>query len=263
MSVTGMMTMRMHRLMLMAGCGLFLSALPCSAADPHRPGKAEVVLTVKDRLAQCVEEMDRAHRLQCYDDVAVEQGVMEGGKRDQERKIMGNFGFWNVIVKTTEMLDNKVYLKLAAKDYEESRTGYRRRPELVIRCQERTTDLYVDWKAILTNASRRYAKLYINYKFDGGPMAGAEWEYSLDRYSIFAPNAVDLIKIMKDKKAFAVELTPYGETAQMVVFELEGLPAALDVLIKECYGDTPEKMPGSGIPDATKSPLENPSEDLP
>lgn len=112
------------------------------------------------------------------------------------------------------------------------------KPRLVIRCQERRTEVYVD---IGMSASVEFGKSKrhtVRVRFDDAPASREEWSDSTDDKALFAPNPIALARRAARAKTLAFEFTPFNAGTQVATFALTGSDAVVAHVAATC-GWTP------------------------
>ncbi len=197
------------------------------------------------RIEICTREPSLTSRIVCYDEIARDYGFKTAEDiKTQEVKMEGR-GFWNITKRKTEMGDEMIYLKLDSIEPVVSRGGTRRNPTFVIRCGSKKTDAYLDWKTPLAEYKVFVRKQPIMVKMDSEPIIAQEWDLSEDNHAAFSPKPIDFVKKLKEKSKLVLVVTPYADKTATLVFPLQGIDGALDVLVKECYNKKPAPVPAT------------------
>jgi hypothetical protein len=107
---------------------------------------------------------------------------------------------------------------------------------LVVRCQSRKTEIFVNWNEYLGDDSR---DVYNEWKRVtvrvGSELAKTErWDVSTDNEATFAPSAVALAKRFAKADRLVLEVVPYGENPATAVFPLKGANSALKAVAANC-----------------------------
>ena len=191
---------------------------------------------LKSKLEACAKvTSDIAERLHCYDEIAKRYGfIAEEDLQDTDKKL-AQYGFWNIVERSSEIAGTTIYLKLDSVNAIRTASGTERKPTLILRCKDKMTDVYLDWGNPLKHTKGREKKMYLEYKFDDQEEVPQEWDLSIDFYSAFSPYPVDFVREMKGKKKAVFRLTPYGQGMASVLYKLEGFEQALSVLVNKCY----------------------------
>ena len=112
------------------------------------------------------------------------------------------------------------------------------KPRLVIRCQERRTEVYVD---VGMPASVEYGKddrHTVRLRFDDAPVTQEAWTDSTDDKALFAPNPIQLAHRVARAKTVTFEFTPFNAKAQTATFDVTGADAVVTHVARAC-GWTP------------------------
>jgi len=179
-------------------------------------------------IARCAALESPVARLACYDAVAEKQGVAGGALTDTETP--EGAGRWKLIAKTSPIDDSQnVTLLLAADEPIHSSWGTRE-PQLIARCQENKTEVYVAWDVFLGTD-----RVPVLERFDREPAHTRKWGTSTDHKAAFYPDSdVALLKKMLQHEKLLLQLTPYGESPVLASFDLQGLSAVLPTLQAAC-----------------------------
>jgi hypothetical protein len=193
----------------------------------------EMELTIHDKVGTCVDVSDSILRLQCYDKMAAEMGMIAPDKTERQEQKLATFGFWKVLSSQNALGEELTYLKIYSNAPVKTMSGIKKEPEFVIRCKLKKTDVYLDWKGPLSPPHKE--KMFLSYKIDELPKVSTDWELSLDKFAAFSPEPIEFVRSLKDKKNLLFEFTPLNETVKTVAFTLDGLDNALDMLVQRCY----------------------------
>lgn len=191
--------------------------------------------TFLDDLSRCANIPERVMRIQCYDELSTESGFMTRAKKEEQEKIIDKIGFWQVVVSEDKMGEQTMYLKLYANDIIRTGAATEKKPELVLRCYRKNTEVYLDWKSLLTE-NRAYIKsIYVTSRFDSENAMQKDWQLSLDKNAAFAPDTINFVRQMKEHGVLTLELTPYNMSSTTLAFTLNNFDKALEILVKRCY----------------------------
>jgi hypothetical protein len=183
----------------------------------------------------CAAGTDRAGRLDCYDDIATKAGVMKESTQAEQRKVIDKIGFWEISSQYNDVGREVISLKLQPVNSVTLGTSVKKMPEFIIKCSDRHTDAYVDWKGPLSYETQYVKHFWVTVRIDSGDSADQMWDLSIDKRAVFAPSAVDFIKQLKTASRLQVQLTPVHESEVTLVYGLQGFNDALDILVKRCY----------------------------
>ncbi|MCB9964942.1 MAG: hypothetical protein H6855_02525 [Rhodospirillales bacterium] len=108
-------------------------------------------------------------------------------------------------------------------------------PVLVIRCRENTTDVIFNAQSSFTPVYGEYDKASIRYRIDDKKAVSQYWGESTDNDAAFAPNAISLLRQMKDAEMLRIEFNPFNSNPATVEFDLRGLRPHLEEVAKTCH----------------------------
>lgn len=107
-------------------------------------------LAVEDKeIATCAANSNDVQRLACFDQLAERHGLTA---KTVETKFAGK-GKWYTSTKTDPLTDKSVYVAMLDADQGSGRYG--KTIDLVVRCQNNTTELYINWQSYLGMDSTR------------------------------------------------------------------------------------------------------------
>lgn len=192
------------------------------------------------RIQVCATDPSLASRMVCYDEIARDYGYKTSEDIKTQEEKVGDHGFWRIVKKLNEMGDEVIYLKVDSVEPVVTRAGTRRTPTFTIRCVGGKTDAYIDWKAALADYKVFIQKQQVSYKIDGSSLIDQDWELSQDNHAAFAPDPIEFIKKLTGRSKLALIITPYTDKSATLIFPLQGLPTALNVLVERCYN--PKKL---------------------
>jgi type VI secretion system protein VasI len=179
--------------------------------------------TLAKEIAKCAAIQGDLERLECYDQLARNLGLVETSETEPAA---GNGG-WIVNTKTNPVDHSRtVTLILTA---EEGKSRWGTSIILVLRCASNETELYINWldylgseASVLTRVDREKAKTQ-------------RWNLSTDSKATFYPrNSIIFIKRLISAKQLVAQVTPYGESPVTAVFNLAGLSNAIKPLQETC-----------------------------
>jgi len=126
-----------------------------------------------------------------------------------------------------------VFLWTEALETIPDRFGQPMTPTLLIRCQENTTSVAINWEMYLGIGESQ-----IIYRIDRLPAETQEWRLSTNREAIGLWNgssAIPFINRLFDREMLLARITPYGESPVTAVFRIGGLKAAAAPLMEACH----------------------------
>ena len=163
-------------------------------------------------------------RLECYDNLARERGLM--GPQAQPTDIKGK-GDWRVSVDTNPIDDSTTVTLVLPSESGKSRWG---RPiNLVARCKSNTTELYINWNDYLGSEAKVTTRV--------GDMAAntKNWSLSTDSQATFYPRGdIGFLKEMMRADRLVAQVTPYNENPVTAIFDTAGMENAIEPLRTTC-----------------------------
>lgn len=192
--------------------------------------------TLEESLGRCADLKDRGVRMTCYDNVVEGIGFMSAERVSENEKQLGKVGFWQMSKK--ESMDGTVqtYLRLESSNKVESRDGSERQPVLVVRCTTGKTDVFLDWKALVTpNPRETTQRATVTYYTNLSDQKTEDWEVSTDKFALFAPDSVTFIRLLMNQKKMTMKFVPEGSSVKTVFFDISGIETAINTIVKSCY----------------------------
>ena len=107
-------------------------------------------------------------------------------------------------------------------------------PNLVIRCMERKTSLFVETGM---SAQPEYGTLdghTIELRIDDGRKIVQQWTESTDNKALFAPAAVKLARELGTANTVVLRFTPFNSSPQVATFSLRGISSHLGEVANTC-----------------------------
>jgi type VI secretion system protein VasI len=118
---------------------------------------------------------------------------------------------------------------LAFLDADQGSGRYGGTVDLVVRCKDNSTELYINWKSYLGMDTTS-----ITHRIDKEKAISTSWLVSTDHKSAFMRSPVATLKRMVGGQSFIANVTPYGESPVTAVFDIKGADAALRDVRKGC-----------------------------
>lgn len=150
---------------------------------------------------------------------------------DQDRASQG----WQLSEGTSAMDDSKTVALSRTADGNLAGWLQATRPELVARCEENRTLVYLVTGVSLNPELGRYEEYTVRLRMDDGPARTQRWRGSTDDKAIFAPDPIPLLRQLAAADTLKVELTPFNASAQVITFRVAGLNEQLGVLAASCH----------------------------
>jgi type VI secretion system protein VasI len=183
-------------------------------------------------LKQCAA-MDNDHwRLQCYDTLTG-RFTKPAAAPQTSAALAGDTGRWQTRRERSKLADTEdVFLLLQSDDQVSNRFGRKDYVEMVVRCMENTTSLYMSWPLFLTTGTMK-----LEIRFDKRPMQTMWWQSSTDYKAIglwSGGSAIPFAKAMIAAEEMVVRLVPHGENPETVTFTVRGLNNSIEPVRKGC-----------------------------
>ena len=170
-------------------------------------------------LARCGAIATPSERLVCYDALAKSLA--------STKSTPGGVGEWQLSGETNPVDDTRtVILHLVATS---GQSVYGQPIVMVLRCQTHKTEVYVDWGSYLGDDA------VVTTRVGSGDAKTKLWDVSTDHTGTFYHG--DKVAFIKDLMAvdrFVAQLTPYNANPITAVFEVTGLPTAVQALREDC-----------------------------
>lgn len=122
-----------------------------------------------------------------------------------------------------------VTLQVFARNTQQDKFGRPISASLYLQCANSRTDVFVNTDTFVSTHS-----VPVMHRIDAGAPATKQWRVSTDYEALFAPQAIGLIKSMKDGTEFRVRFTPHGESSVEFLFPIAGLDWHLGEFRKAC-----------------------------
>lgn len=197
------------------------------STPPARPEKSPSAQdssgVPKKEVALCAAEANTVKRLECYDNLAV--------RHDQAPKetvtSAASKGKWITKTNTDPLTDKSVFLALLGA--ESGKGTYGDAVSLFVRCQNNTTEAYINWNSFLGSDG-----IQVTSRIDKNPAKTSTWDISTDHKASFMPSATATLKSFIGATSFVANLTPYSESPVTAVFDITGAESALEDISKGC-----------------------------
>lgn len=179
---------------------------------------------VEDKeIALCASKSGTVDRLACFDQLADKHGL---APKTVATTSTGK-GKWQTSTKTDPLTDKSVHLALLDADTGVGRFG--EVVDMVVRCKDNTTELYINWNSYLGMDSTS-----VTHRIDKAQAVRSTWDVSTDHKSSFMRAPIGALKQMAEGESFVASITPYGESPVTAVFDIKGAGAALQDIRKGC-----------------------------
>ncbi len=231
---------------------------PETASEKAAKIEAENRKLQRDFITQyvrCSAQTNNIERLSCFDHIAQSMGLISLDKSNQLKKVLGTYGFWQVIESQDIYGRDNIYLKLDASSELRSTGGISTRPTLTLKCQSEKTEFYLDWKIAL-QSNKDGKTINVRYSVDTLPEQKETWNLSDDKIAVYATDPAKMIREIRGRKRLVTILSALDQTPQSAAFELDGFDNALAILIKRCYPNG--QVDAEGHPETPAMPVTPP-----
>ena len=229
----------MRKMVIACAAGIALAACGDKEAAPAKPPEAQAKAAAatpehaealpvdigvpKKEVALCAAEANTVKRLECYDLLAI--------RHDQAPKetvtSTTSKGKWITKTNTDPLTDKSVFIALL--EAESGKGSYGDTVSLLVRCQDNTTEAYINWNTFLGSEGIR-----VTSRIDKNPAKTSRWDISTDHKASFMPGAATTLKGFIGATSFVANLTPYSESPITAVFDITGAESALEDISKGC-----------------------------
>jgi type VI secretion system protein VasI len=143
-------------------------------------------------------------------------------------------GKWQVSVGQSAADDSKTVVVSVSADSEITGWLAHERPDLIIRCQERKTSMYVTTGMPPAVETGNLDGATVLLRFDKEKAFAVSTGKSTDSKALFIPNAVGVTKQMIAHDQMLFRFTPFNASPQETTFDLRGLKSAIGPLQEAC-----------------------------
>ncbi len=181
-------------------------------------------IDIKKRIAKCAAIEGELERLECFDQLAKDLGLMESSLDIAPKEGAGK---WKTKIETNPIDDSETVILLLEAD--EGRTKFNKTPALIIRCKSDEIQIYISWNDYLGSEAYVLTRL-------GKQIAETdEWGLSTDNSATFYPgNPLSFIKSLLKVDTFIAQVTPYNESPVTAVFDVKGFNVVVKPLLDTC-----------------------------
>lgn len=173
-------------------------------------------------LETCHQIPDNNDRLACYDSLATKTL-----KKPQQTSN------WRISSQISPIDDKETkFLTLYSSEKIANSIGdLTATPILIIRCQNNTTELFINWDRYLGSNEQT-----VTLRKDKEKAETQKWGMSTDGSATFSPQAVPLLKSLIDSNTdvLIAQTTPYSSSAVVAIFHLTGLEQEIKPIRELC-----------------------------
>jgi hypothetical protein len=108
-------------------------------------------------------------------------------------------------------------------------------PELVVRCRESKTDVYVVTDTAAQPEYGSYNTYSVRVRIDDRPARSQRWSESTDNVALFSSDAVGLAKQLSAARRLRFQFTPFNASPAVAEFDLQGLRDVLPEVAAACH----------------------------
>ena len=167
----------------------------------------------------CSKIEDNIERLECYDNIITKKPNIQSSDN------------WIIREDVSELTDQKgiTFITKAVTPIA-SQFGQEIYPTLVLRCQDNTTDVYINWSMFLGTET-----ISVTERIDKEKAVKSSWTVSTSYEAIFNNRPIKFIKNLLNKEKLLVQLVPYGEGAKMTEFNIQDLENIIAPMQELCH----------------------------
>jgi len=122
-----------------------------------------------------------------------------------------------------------VILSIATSKPTRSRFGSPTDSQLIVRCREHKTEVYIALDDFLGSESSQ-----VIYRLDNQPSRTGTWSHSTDGKAVFAPNAISLSRELATARTLFARISDFQGTSYDIEFKVEGLGTLLPKVATAC-----------------------------
>jgi hypothetical protein len=131
-------------------------------------------------------------------------------------------------------------------------------PDLILRCEEKKTDLYVRTGMAANPELGRFDEYTVRIKLDGKPAETESWSSSTNNTALFSDQPIALAKRLANANSLLFEFTPFQSNRAIVTFQLNGVKHEIESVANACGWNLGNNTPA---PARSSSTRPNPSTD--
>ena len=175
-------------------------------------------------IATCAANTNTVERLACFDDLARRHNLAPSSVT----RPSAGAGKWWTRTNTDPLNDKAVHIAGLSADSGRGRFGDT--IDMVIRCKDNKTEMYINWQSFLGRDSAR-----ITHRVGKEQAITSSWSVSTDHKASFFPGSpVPTLKRMLAETSFVANVTPYSESPVTATFDLTGIEGALADIRNGC-----------------------------
>ncbi len=196
-------------------------AAAIAASSASTPASAQFELL---RFAICKKIVADADRLKCYDDIGKPSTEQNSVEPDAKPKAQ-----WTITDSKSPIDDSPQVSALLFGDPEGA--------GLIIRCKERKTEAFFVTPSIFFTGTGNTATVLV--RINDSPPVTAPWSPSTDAKALFAPNAIEFIKLLPDNGKLFLRATGFQGRTQDGTFDLLNVSSARERVAETCKWGKP------------------------
>jgi len=107
------------------------------------------------------------------------------------------------------------------------------RPQLVVRCISRTTDVFVALGSA-ASVEQQTGRHTVQIQIDDDPVIVQQWSDSESSHELFSPNGLLLTRVLADARRLRFGFTPFNSAPVVVDFTVEGFEELAPLVARTC-----------------------------
>ncbi len=179
--------------------------------------------------AKCLEIVDEAARLDCYDDAHGYHSPKD------ESAPVADSGAWAVQSELSK-IDDSTNVFMTLQSEEETNCRYKTGTHtLMIACRENTTSMWITFAGCFMSSIQ--GKGRVTYRLDGDPAQTARFRESNDNMALglwSGGSAIPFLKRLLDHDRLLVRATPFSDSTVTGEYDIKGIDTAIAPLREAC-----------------------------
>lgn len=141
---------------------------------------------------------------------------------------------WSKEVEVSELDDSKnVFLSLEAENSFINWLNNSQQPNLTLRCKEGKTEAYINI-GMPFQPEYEYGKQNLKVRYGKDRPQTVKFSESSDQEAVFFPQPIAAVKKMLTKEQLVIEVKPFNQGTEIILFDLKGLDGVITDLRKAC-----------------------------